>query len=71
MAKYARLVIKRSGQIIDMPIVDGNSFVNCMMQMRMQGFAIDTTINAYVPIESVELAMEINLDSGAQGMTRQ
>jgi hypothetical protein len=71
MPKYVRMVIKRSGQIIDMPIQDGNSFANCIMQMRIQGFAMDTRINAYVPIESVELAMEIDLDVGTSGMTKQ
>jgi hypothetical protein len=71
MPKYVRMIIKRSGQIIDMPIQEGNSFVNAIMQMRVQGFAMDPQINAYVPIESVELAMEINLDAGTQGMTKQ
>ena len=71
MAKFMRIVVRRSGQIIDVPIDEGNTFVNCVMQMRLTGFALDGRINAYVPLDSIELAMQIDTDAGTTGMTKQ
>lgn len=68
--KYARVFVEQ-GMAFDFPIMEGNTFANFMIQMRMQGFALDGVINAYVPANSVRYALQIENIDGTTGMTKQ
>jgi hypothetical protein len=68
--KYERVFVE-PGLAFDFPIVEGNTFANFMMQVRMQGFLIDGTINAYVPITSIRYVLQIENIDGTTGMTKQ
>jgi hypothetical protein len=73
MGKYARLYIEcedGARQFIDVPISEGNTFPNLMMQIRMQGYYLDGQINVYVPLDQIKMAFQIEQASTA-GMTRQ
>lgn len=70
MTRMARIQIVDSNQIFDVPIDDGNSFVNFMLQVRQQGFLIDAKINAYIPHDQIKYAFQIEM-TAVQGMTKQ
>ena len=74
MKKYARIFFEThdgTKQCFDFPIAEGNTFVGLMMQIRMQGFAIDGTINAYVPNKRILYAFQIENELPTAGMTKQ
>ena len=68
--KYARVFVEQ-GMAFDFPIMEGNTFPNFMMQARMQGFLLDSSINAYVPINNIRYALQIENIDGTTGMTKQ
>lgn len=68
--KYARVFVEQ-GLAFDFPIAEGNTFANFMLQVRMQGFVLDASINCFVPLSTVRYAVQIeNIDVTA-GMTKQ
>lgn len=70
MARMARIQIVDSNQIFDVPIDDGNSFANYMLQVRQQGFLLDGRINAYIPHDQIKYAFQVETVA-VQGMTKQ
>jgi hypothetical protein len=71
MAKLARFVIRGSSMSMDIPIDEGNTFCNLILQCRQQGFVLDQRANAYVPMGDVHYAFQIETDIGTVGMTKQ
>jgi hypothetical protein len=71
MAKFVRFIVKDSNQIIDVPLDEGNTFPNLIMFARLQGFVLDPRLNVFLPIDSVKYAIQIEMDSGVQDMTKQ
>ena len=71
--KLCRIILNdpvENRQTIDVPIADGNTFPNIIMQIRMQGFLLDGQMNVYVPLSQIKWAMQVETET-TQGMTRQ
>ena len=71
--KLARLFYSVSPEKwLDLPIAEGNTFANLMLQIRNQGFALDPSLNAYVKAESIVAAFQLEMDAlPVAGMTKQ
>jgi hypothetical protein len=71
MAMKARVFVA-GGKWFDFPIGDGNTFANWMMVVRQQEFALDGTINCYVPLANIQYAFGVELiDPVSPNVTRQ
>lgn len=55
---------------IDVPIAEGNTFTNLMLQSRVQGFILDASVNAYLPFSMIAVAFQVETET-TTGMTRQ
>lgn len=71
MAKLARFVIRDASMAVDIPIDEGNTFCNLILQCRQQNFVLDQRANAYLPMKSVHYAFQVETDISTAGMTKQ
>lgn len=69
--KYVRVILKDTDDVLHFPIDEGNSFVNLIIQWRTQGFALDATVNTYVPVDEIKWACQVELTDPVSGMTKQ
>ena len=71
MAKLAQFTIRDTNEKFSIPIDDGNTFANLIIQIRMQGFVLDGRVNVYFPHDAIKYAIQIETEIGTSGMTKQ